>query len=258
MDKKFIIITPYCKEDREILSRCIESVRKQTVRTDHFLVADGFPQGWIGQMKGGVRHLALDKAYADYGNTPRGIGAQLAISDKYDGIGFLDADNWIDENHVEACLESARQAHGDIGGCDYVIARRRFVRPDGSTLPIEEERNHVDTSCFFLLPGAYFIAPYWNLMPREVAPLCDRIFFEHIRGLALRVAENQMKTVNYLSTWESHYRFLNERPPENAKPNIDSGEIILWMNALRGRDRVVFDRLIGRNSAAPSELAGRL
>jgi cellulose synthase/poly-beta-1,6-N-acetylglucosamine synthase-like glycosyltransferase len=246
MDKRYIIVTPYFKEDKETLERCIESVKKQTVRTDHFLVADGFAQEWIGRMKGGVRHLALDKAYADYGNTPRGIGAQLAIAGQYDGIGFLDADNWIDEHHVEVCLDSARKASGSVDDCDYVIARRRFVRPDGSTLPIPEERNHVDTSCFFLLPGAYFIAPYWNLMPREVAPLCDRIFFDHIRSLALRVAENAVETVNYLSTWESHYRRLNERPPANAKPNIDGGKIILWMNSLRGRDKVVFDRLTGR------------
>ena len=247
MDSRYIVITPYFKEEEEVLSRCIESVRNQTIKTDHFLVADGFPQDWIDQMKGSIRHLVLDKPYADFGNTPRGIGAQLAISDKYDGICFLDADNWIDENHVEACLESARNGYGRVDDCDYVVARRRLVRPDGSTLPIPEENHHVDTSCFFLLPGAYFIAPYWNLMPREVAPLCDRIFFENIRGLALRVAENKTETVNYLSMWESHYRLLNEEPPANAKPNIDGARVVHWMNSLRGRERVVFDRLIGRD-----------
>lgn len=248
MEQRYIIITPYCREDQDVLQRCIESVKNQTVRTDHFLIADGYPQDWIGRIKGSVRHLALDKPYADYGNTPRGIGAQLAISDRYDGIGFLDADNWIDGNHVEMCLESAGKAFGAVEDCDYVIARRRFVRPDGSALPLREEPNHVDTSCFFLFPGAYFIAPYWNLMPRRVAPICDRIFFDHIRGQALQVAENQVETVNYLSTWESHYRLLNEKPPANAKPNIDSGSIILWMNGLRGREKVVFDRLTGRSS----------
>lgn len=247
MNKKYIIITPYFKEDKPTLMRCIESVKRQTIPTDHFFIADGHPQEWIGQMKGNVRHLALDKPYADYGNTPRGIGAQLAITDKYDGIGFLDADNWVEENHVESCLASARKAHGSAEECDYVIARRKFVRPDGSILPLPDEPDHVDTSCFFLLPGAYFVAPYWNLMPREVAPLCDRIFFDNIRGLPLRVAKNETETVSYLSTWEVHYRILNEKPPENAKPNIDGGKIILWMNSLQGRDRVIFERLIGRN-----------
>jgi hypothetical protein len=249
MDGRYIIITPYAREDQALLERCIDSVRRQTVRTDHFLVADGYPQEWIGRMKGGIRHLVLDKAYADYGNTPRGIGAQLAISDRYDGIGFLDADNWIDDDHVQACLESAHKACGSIDECDYVIARRRFVRPDGSTLPVPEEPNHVDTSCFFLLPGAYFIAPCWNLMPREVAPICDRIFLESIASRALRAAANPAATVNYLSTWESHYRGLDEKAPGNAKPNIDGAGIIRWMNSLRGRDRVVFDRLTGRERA---------
>lgn len=251
MSKRYIVITPYFREDRETLSRCIESVRKQTVPTDHFLVADGYPQDWIGQLGGSVRHLALDKPYADYGNTPRGIGAQLAISDRYDGIGFLDADNWIDEQHVQTCLEAAQRAFGSTAECDYVVARRRFVRADGSVLPVPEEPHHVDTSCFFLLPGAYFLAPYWNLMPREVAPVCDRIFFEHVAALGLRAAATAAETVNYLSTWESHYRMLNEAPPHNAKPNIDGGRIAHWIGSLRGRDRVVFDRLTGQ---APSML----
>jgi hypothetical protein len=247
MQKKFAIITPYYKEDKDTLMRCIESVKRQTIHADHFLIADGYPQDWIGKMGEGVRHMALDKCYGDYGNTPRGIGAQLAISDKYDGIGFLDADNWMDDNHVETCLDSARKAYGDSSLCDYVIARRRFVRPDGSVMPVPEEPNHVDTSCFFLFPGAYFVAPYWNLMPREVAPLCDRVFYENIRALGLRVAVNSTPTVSYLSIWESHYRALNECPPENAKPNIDASKVNQWIQSLSEREGVILNRLTRRN-----------
>jgi hypothetical protein len=43
----YAVITRYYKEERRVLERCIDSVRKQTFRTDHFLVADGFPQDWI-------------------------------------------------------------------------------------------------------------------------------------------------------------------------------------------------------------------
>ena len=50
MDSRYIIITPYAREDQALLERCIDSVRRQTVRTDHFLVADGYPQEWIGRM----------------------------------------------------------------------------------------------------------------------------------------------------------------------------------------------------------------
>src|SRR5262249_9716374 len=35
---RYAIITPYYKEPRDVLERCIKSVRDQTVATDHFLV----------------------------------------------------------------------------------------------------------------------------------------------------------------------------------------------------------------------------
>jgi len=66
------VITPYYKEDRLVLERCLRSVRKQTVAVDHFLVSDGFPQDWLDHEE--VRHFRLGKSHGDYGNTPRGIG----------------------------------------------------------------------------------------------------------------------------------------------------------------------------------------
>lgn len=49
---------PYYKETRGYLERCIASVKCQTVRADHILILDGFPQGWIDQAN--VRRLRLD------------------------------------------------------------------------------------------------------------------------------------------------------------------------------------------------------
>src|SRR6185437_7277399 len=69
--KRPIVITPYYKEDPSLLRRCMESVRNQTVPTEHFMVADGHPQDWIDAEP--VRHLKLDRSHRDYGNTPRGI-----------------------------------------------------------------------------------------------------------------------------------------------------------------------------------------
>ena len=41
--RRYAVITPYHREDRVMLKRCIDSVARQTVAADHFLVADGFP-----------------------------------------------------------------------------------------------------------------------------------------------------------------------------------------------------------------------
>ena len=129
-----IVVTPYYTEDRSTLERCIRSVRSQSVATEHLLVADGNAQDWIDHE--GVRHLRLDRSHADHGNTPRGIGAVLAAAEGFGAIALLDADNWLDSNHLEVCLNAAASAGSK---CDFVIARRRFRRPDGSVLPGQDE-----------------------------------------------------------------------------------------------------------------------
>jgi hypothetical protein len=63
-------------------------------------VSDGFPQDWLDSAN--VRHIRLGRPHNDAGNTPRGLGALLAVSEGYDGIGLLDADNWYDEDHIAA------------------------------------------------------------------------------------------------------------------------------------------------------------
>src|SRR5919201_2703810 len=122
---RFAIITPYYKESRSLIERCITSVRNQSIRSDHFLIADGFPQAWIDDA--GARHLKLDRSHGDFGNTARGVGGLIAIGEEYDGIGWLDADNWLDPDHVEACLAAASAIQMP---CDYVIARRTLRLPD--------------------------------------------------------------------------------------------------------------------------------
>jgi hypothetical protein len=41
---RFAIVTPYDRESGATLNRCLPSVKAQTVKCDHFLVADGFAQ----------------------------------------------------------------------------------------------------------------------------------------------------------------------------------------------------------------------
>ena len=146
-----IVITPYYKEDPALLRRCMDSVRAQTVPTEHFLVADGHPQDWIDLEP--VRHLKLDRSHRDYGNTPRGVAALLASSEGYPAIMMLDADNWLEPEHVELCLRAAASRPGT----DFVVVRRHFRRPDGSIMPIEEEptARFTDTNCFAFFPGSY-------------------------------------------------------------------------------------------------------
>ena len=227
---RYAVVTPYYKEPRKTLERCIASVARQTVKTDQFLVSDGFAQDWLDAA--GVNHLRLGHAHADFGNTPRGLGAMLAIAQHYEGIGFLDADNWLDEDHTEACVRAGEERPN----IDAVFAKRRFVRYDGSVMNVADEIGHVDTSCFWLKEGSLHLAHFW-LMPVELAPLCDRVFYAMIKARNLTVGQVPSPTVNYTCQYEGLYRAIGETPPPGAKKTIDMRPIYQWLCDLSERKR---------------------
>jgi len=241
-------ITPYYKEEPQVLERCIKSVAAQTIKVDHFLISDGYPQDWVASRV--ARHIPLGKSHGDYGNTPRGIGAQLAVSDGYDAIGFLDADNWLDPNHTEECLKTAIGNYGSPLNCDYVVTKRRFIRPNLTVANIQEESNHIDTNCYFLLRGAYSFLPVWNLMPKEFSNVADRVFYKSIMEADLNYATNKAVTVNYLNLWATTYEAVGEVPPPEAKPNVEGVRGYKWLAELDDRRKELVRRLVGTDLSA--------
>jgi len=224
--QRTLVVTPYYKEPLAKLQRCIASVAAQTHPADHLLVADGHPVDRIDATA--VRHLRLDRAHGDFGNTPRSLGMMIGIAEQYDAIALLDADNWYEPDHVECCWKAAST------DCDYIIALRRFRRPDGSIMPIAEEPTgqHVDTSCFFFLEGSFAVLPLWGTMPREVSPLCDRIFYAAIKSRRLGRAVTDHITVNFEVTVRGFFEMLDEAPPPEAKEPPDVRAIQAWIDGL--------------------------
>jgi hypothetical protein len=235
------IITPYYKEKRDVLERCVESVRHQTVASDHFMVSDGFPQDWLDGAN--VRHICLGKAHNDVGNTPRALGALLAVSEGYDAIGLLDADNWLDAGHVEECYRAADSALETP--VDLVIARRRILLPDGRLTNMSDEANHVDTSCFWFLLGSFHLLHYWGIMPQRMAPFGDRIFYRMIKEKSLTIRRAKEITVNYTSRYEPAYLSVGIKPPPGAKPVVNSGEVYDRISRLDQRQQELIRRRCG-------------
>jgi predicted O-linked N-acetylglucosamine transferase (SPINDLY family) len=242
---KIAIITPYYKESDDLLRRCIESVAFQNYPCDHFLISDGHPKEWIDSEK--VRHIKLGISHSDYGNTPRGIGAQLAVSEEYDAIAFLDADNWFDINHIEECLNSVVDKYNNWLDCDYVIAQRRFRREDLSILNINDEPNHIDTNCYLFLPGSFFLLPTWNMIPKVLSSVGDRVFQKLIFDYNLTYVKNKLITVNYLDLWASHYKILGEKIPINAKENVSSKKSIEKFMMIDKKRRILLERNFRKN-----------
>jgi len=228
--RRYAVVTPYYRESRRLLERCMKSVQRQSIMVDHIMVADGFAQEWIDHEP--VYHLKLETSHGDYGNTPRGLGALLAVSQGYSGIAFLDADNWFAADHVERCLEAAMT----LKNCDYVIAKRYFVRPDETIIPFGDEKSHVDTSCYFFLEGAYHILHHWITMPRSLSVLCDRVFYAAANSYKLRSAVVSQPTVYYECLYASVYEVIGETPPPNAKPDPDFSTVSSWLRSLNDAD----------------------
>jgi len=242
---RIAIVTPYHKETRALLERCLNSVRAQTVAADHLMIADGHPQDWIDEgywIDEGVqvkpRHIRLDHEHGDAGNAARGIGALLAIAEGYDAIGQLDADNWIEPDHVASCLAAAATRDP----CDYVVAKRILRRPDESVMPLAETWPY-DTNCLFFLRGGFAVLPHWAMIPKPMALSGDRVFYTMLQRRGFAVAYTDHPTVNYHNLWASSYRALGELAPKGAKPNANVG--LGWMTTLSARDQTVASRLIG-------------
>lgn len=237
---KFAIVTAYFKEEKYLLERCLRSVRQQSVAADHIVVADGVPQNWLDAKS--VRHIRLDRSHGDYGNTARGVGALLAIAEDYDAIGFLDADNWLEPDHIAQCLAAASAVHGEP--CDYVIARRNLKRPDETTIAVADEplTEHVDTNCFFFLPGSFHMIQRFATIPRALSIIGDRLFYKDLSAQQLRSAVVPVKTVNYHCMWASIYQAVAETPPAGAKPNVDQQPLVQWLKELSQEQKRIVSR----------------
>ena len=233
--KRYAIVTPYSSEDTASLERCIASVKCQTIAADHILVADGSQQGWLEQR--GVRHLVLDRIHRDYGNTPRGLGALLAAAEDYDGIGMLDADNWLEPHHVASC---SRHWEADV-----VFSSRRMILSDGTEVSAEDGDEHVDTNCFFFHPGSYYLLTKWLQIPRSLALISDRIFYQSLRFCALRSSWTKQVTVNYNSRWKSVYEAAGRTPPPQAAKRIDPQAVFASFTAMSQATRDSFVRNFG-------------
>lgn len=239
---KVAVVTPYYKESREWLERCLDSVKRQTHACDHFVVADGHPQDWLDGA--GVKHVRLNQAHADFGNTPRSIGGQLAVSQGYDAIAFLDADNTLEPEHVATCLEAALES-----GADFVSAKRYMVRDDGSRMSVrideDQDGSHVDTNCLFLMFGAFHTISRWVMMPKPMAIWGDRFYLASLRQEGLKEASTPVATVNYLCTWAGVFTSIGETPPDYAKSGLPMAGFAKWLHQLQPGDLKVIQRLSG-------------
>lgn len=205
------VVTPYYQEAAHVLRRCLDSVQSQThPHVVHYMVADGFPQSELMAGRPGVRHIVLPNAHANFGCTPRGIGAQCALADDMDVVCFLDADNLYEPDHAASLVEMYQRARAAGVRLDAAFALRYMFLPGHEHLrlvPAGEEpgASFADTSCISLSRSAGFLWGAWCQMPRALTPVCDRIMMQLIRYHGLNMTWTGQRTVLYESNWASTY-----------------------------------------------------
>jgi glycosyltransferase involved in cell wall biosynthesis len=217
---KIAVITPYYKESDKQLLKCYESVRSQTIKNvTHFFVSDGHPNRLIDVLPGDhTVHLKIPPC-ADYGDTPRGIGAAIASAQGYAAICFLDADCWYDPTHLEDMLD-ARGLHS----APIITSLRNLYRPNGTFMRVDNESDGVlfnDTNCYMFFTESYNMLRSWLFKPKSVSALGDRFLWAQIKKNGLNTASTLKATVNYTTTFAAHYTAMGEDPPADSKVFVE-------------------------------------
>jgi glycosyltransferase involved in cell wall biosynthesis len=221
-DMRIAVVTPYYREDDLVLRACHESVCRQSYPASHILVADGHPQDWLSDTA--AQHIVLPVNHRDYGDTPRVVASLSAMAQGFDGIAYLDADNWYQPNHIETIVRLRAET-----GAAICSTRRSIHRPDGSLLgycEASEGEDFVDTNCLAVFKEAFHLLPHWTLMPTWAHVLGDRMMWHVLKQSGLKRSHSLERTVSYRSMYEFHYRKLGEVPPVGARPPEDIGEAI--------------------------------
>lgn len=230
---KIAVITPYFKEEDDILAQCHRSVLDQTVPCDHLLVADGFPKTIVDTWQ--ARHMILPQAHADIGNMPRILGSLSAFNLGYEAVAFLDADNWYHADHIERMV----RLHQSTGAV-ICTSNRSMHRPDGSYM-FDDDKNdgkkHVDTNCFFITRPAIPVLARWAAMPRQLSPISDTVYWETIKRARLPRAHHDSPTVCYRTTWESDFQRMAEPLPDGVKRPEMTNAPYRWIKALSMSER---------------------
>ncbi len=234
------IITPYYKEPLKYLKKCYESVLDQKLDTKHYFIADGHPNNELD--KWNIEHVILPVANSDNGNTPRGLGGALAISNDCDFIAYLDSDNWFYPNHLKSLID----LHNNTGA-RVCTSFRTIYDLDGNELIgvyDQDEKNlkHVDTSCYLLHRDAFSLNEIWLKMPKILSPICDRVFLAGVIRKKYKAISTRTKTVAFRSQYVSHYLQANLTPPLNAKTNAFGKESYNYLKTFEGMGETV-DRI---------------
>jgi len=171
--KVAIVIPVGPNADKDQLDKCLASVKAQSAAADPVIVCDGHDD--LAFYPENAHLLRLPGAAGDFGDTPRAIGSIYAFGQGYDAVAWLDADNWLREDHVERCI-AAYYEHRKPVICSgrYVVDyhERHDPQPCVEQVPMS---GFYDTNTFFIQSAARGIVSVWFSMDPAQHIIGDRV-----------------------------------------------------------------------------------
>ena len=193
-----LIITPAFLEDENILKRNILSVKNQNFNKDycHSVIFDGVDRLEIFKKQyANIKNLfffQVKNNHDDYGDYIRRLGTKICLSRGFNAISYLDADNYIEENHLKQIYDIHKNKKKNI-----VISRRRLLSDSENV--IETSSDFYDTNTITLFNDCIQIGLKWGKYPRELSLLGDRIISHYINlNYRSNVVKTDDVTINYM------------------------------------------------------------
>ena len=217
---KVAVVTPYYRESKRIIKRCIDSVAKQT-HDDviHVLVSDGYPQDWINDFT--LHHLVIPNV-GNFGDTPRAIGAAYAAGLDVDAIVFLDADCWMPHDHVTNMLMC-------MAGEPNIVTCPRNIWLNGEEMGICSESNGIhfnDTNCYMIAKPYFPVCGAWAFKNQKDCIVGDRVFWNAVQRSGAKLFRCR-SAVNFESDYAHHYQMFGKTPPGDSKVLVN-GQVKKW------------------------------
>jgi glycosyltransferase involved in cell wall biosynthesis len=223
---KVAVVTPYYKESKKVLKRCLDSVAKQTYDdVIHVVVADGYPQDWVNDYT--LHHICMPNV-GNFGDTPRGMGAAYAVGIHVDAIVFLDADCWIERDHIDRMLDTLRSGSS-------VITCPRNVWLDGELAGPCNESNGIhfnDTNCYLISKPYFHVLSAWMFKNQKDCVIGDRVFWDMIKRSGANILRCRSH-VNYESDLAFHYQMFGKEPPKDSRVLLND-KIVKWGDYVNG------------------------
>ena len=192
------IITPCFDEKKDVILKNIRSIQNQkniSIRFIQLIIFDGVKRNDLNFLKNKYKNLYLLNLrhnHNDYGDYVRKIGTKISLMNKASSVTYLDADNYVDTNHLQEIFDCHVFSNKNV-----IISNRRLIKENDNVVE-EKKIKFFDTNTISFFNEYIDIGLLWGKYPRELSLIGDRIISYYIKSnFSNEIAFTNEYTINY-------------------------------------------------------------